>query len=265
MILLKKTLTKAQKKKNKESAFLLHIFTLITLTVFLSSCGIPSIKLFEGAILSSDGGAGIIKLTHNTGNDSVPSAQFLGYEIYYKLYLTTETDLISSDLDYITDTDRVPSPTVLTTKNFLRIKLVNYDTNSQNFNDITNTPNLEIEAGAQSILLDFGRSELEDEIYRSGNNETYGYQALLIQGGNYSILHRNFDTDSSSFFIAQSGDNFNDEIYDIKKMISNFASDENLEIVIAVLPYGIDLSTVKVIYGTINVSNSIPLEYTARP
>ena len=256
-------LVKAQKIQ------LAFIFQAILLTIFfttISSCGIPTVTLFESAQITTDVGKKTITITHNSTNDNIQSAQFLGYEIYYKLYKESNTTTRASDKNYITDTvARIPSPSVLTTKNFLKIKTINFNIQEKKFNDITDTPTISIADNNSTIILDFGISSPSEYTYTSGSGNLYGYQALLInQNNSTEILQRNLNTNTKSFFNTISEKSFNSSDYDIRKMISSF-NDDTLELIIAIIPYGVNLSNIQVLYGNIAISEDITLNYGQIP
>ncbi len=240
---------------------------LVLFFLIISSCGVPTIILFNAAEVITDAGAKTITIVHNSSNDALPSVKFIGYEVYYKLYKSSDIDKRAEDKNYITDTSaRVPSTSVLTSKNFLKLKVVNFSADENKFNDTTDTPNVAINSSNQRVILDFGVSNPSEYSYTAGTTgEFYGYQALLInQNNSTEVLHRNLNTTTKPFFDTQTNTSFSSSDYDVRKMISSFNND-TLELVIAVIPYGINLANVQVVYGNIAISEDVTLDYGSTP
>jgi len=91
------------------------------LTLVVSACGLPTISyLAPPTALSPDGinnENSILRFTHNGENDG---DDFRGYELYYKLYLETDTS-IDTDETEIEETPRETGPGRLEANDFVRL------------------------------------------------------------------------------------------------------------------------------------------------
>lgn len=245
--------------------------TILIFTVFFFSCGISDIPLLQSANVSVIA-PGVFKIDHNTANTS---DSFTGYNVYYKLYYAYNITTVSSDNSYLTDTTKNPTPGLITGKGFRKLRTVSFNGASfSSFNDddseVTLSPRPKSNSQTYYIDLSAGiesyTGAANDGDYISGISNDYGFQALLIDGGNTTFLQRQgnggaiypfFDTVNKSYIKTQS---------DIAAMLdSNFANGNNLIIVIAVIPYGIDFVNVQRIYGDIEVSSPTSFDYTRTP
>lgn len=134
------------RKNNSEQAAAAAAITTsglaIVAALILSTCGLPSTSFLSAPILpgiSSEGPPTQRRLffAHNTDNDI---DDFDGYDIWYKLYATTETgeDLLRADETHIEATPRQPGSVRLQTRGFRRgIGLRRDDSGaSQQFDDV---------------------------------------------------------------------------------------------------------------------------------
>lgn len=249
---------------------ILIIFLGVILQSNIISCGISDVPSFLPASISVTT-PGVIAISHNTKNTS---DSFAGYEVYYKLYLTDNITTISSDRSYITDTIRKPTPSIITGRKFRKLIPVSFNGAEFTSLEFSQVPLLKPANKSSSITyyIDFSAGtavysgNVESSTFISGSNDEVGYQALLLDNANTTFIHRQFNNNSfNSFFDTKINTSYSVSDNDISSMIgSDFDYGDELLIVLAVLPYGIDFNATQRVYGDIVVSSNTTFDYTRR-
>jgi hypothetical protein len=94
---------------------------IVAAGVLITACGLPTIPFL--APPQNPGSSGLneentpLTFEHNPENDI---DDFRGYDLYYKLYLDSQTDEIAADASFIDSTPTQPGPSRLTQRGFVR-------------------------------------------------------------------------------------------------------------------------------------------------
>ncbi len=218
------------------------------LALFVFSCGLPTLQFFLNAEITVSPNS--FTVSHNPGNNSLPNLAFYGYQLYYKFYSVGDTENPASDRDYLTEEDRVPSPTVLTARRFRRIKLVEFNEDTNEFESRNPDDSVFTIASSPEFILNFTTGDV------LGAGDNLGNQAKIEYNNATSyILHRTLSGDATTSFFGTFSVPTKDSDDDIKSMIPEYVDGENLEVVIAVLPRGLEISSARLTYGIITVAS----------
>lgn len=243
---------------------------LIFLCMYITTCGISDIPLYDSASIIEIA-PGVIKVSHNANSDQT----FIGYHVYYKLYDSADITTISADKSYITDTTKYPSITTITGKGYRELVTVKFTGTTFIATEKTLKP--QIKTSPKTYYFDFsagtqvynGKSTLTSTNFIYGINENKSYQALLIEEdtGTTTILHRMLNEGQfKPFFDTQTQPSYSSSDPDVASMIgTTFSPGDKINIVLAVIPYGVDFITVQKIYGDIVLSSETNLDYTIVP
>lgn len=244
----------------------------------LTTCGISNITPLNSAIVTYNRTNGWVKIEHNTGQN--PNA-FKGYNIYYKLYVPGDTLSQNADRDYLTDVKRAPNESLLTTRNFSPIYRFSPSDNSKlpiqkthispDIKNISKQHTVYIDISAtKSTYIPLRAGGTENESRNILKNNQYQYDgknnALLIEYNNaiqkVEFLKRD-TTDNKGFFGTEE---YKATDSDIKKMLGKKKlPEEELEIVFAIISYGIDFSITAITYGPIALTQPLDLNYKRSP
>ncbi len=218
------------------------------LALFVFSCGIPTLQFFLSSRIVV--GPSDFTVTHNSGNNTLPNLAFYGYQLYYKLYKVGDTDTPTSDRDYLTEEDRVPSPTVLNARRFRRIKLVEFNEETNEFESRNPDDSVfTIDSSSDEFILNFTTGDVR------GAGDNRGNQAKIEYNSATYILHRPLRSDATTSFFGTFSFPTSKDDDDIKSMIPTYVDGEDLEVLIAILPRGLELSSGRLTYGIITVAS----------
>lgn len=253
---------------------------LVVLLAALSGCGISSsVSLFPAIV--TDTNQGFIQIEHNTSNQM---REFKGYNVYYKLYKSGTTATQNADRNYITDSTRPPLESTLTTRNFRPLYKFSTSDVLEAQQKPHIVPDLQNLAQSYTVYIDYSAANSvysplrtqgaevladDDYVYTAGGGDRY-YNMLMViyNGGSVQkrlFLKRDTASPQKSFF-QYPGQQYSASDADIKAMIgSSYANGDQLEIIFAVIPYGIDFTAASITYGAITMSKANRLEYDRRP
>ncbi len=273
---------------NKFGTFcLLSISILFIFSIFiLTSCGLTSVRfLFQSATITDATVTGPrFRIEHNTENNE----GFLGYEVYYKLYkkqsTSTEIDQVQKDRDFLMDSAIAQVPRTILNTDFrplVRVDLVN-----DSFEIVDVNPFFQPKVFGDILYIDFSGfshvSQVLDNTSEFNDNEgnrIRQYEMILYDDNEslstFHFVHRSLsDTSTASFFSPYSANDSDLKVMtsfaesDIELVNNNMQylfSSVSIELVIAVLPVGIDIANLQKIYGLIAVSYPLDIDWSENP
>lgn len=258
----------------------LSIATLLLSFMFVG-CGMKNVIALAPARVSSDSPSQWVRIEHNTANQV---NSFKGYDVYYKFYKVGDSSKVNSDNDYLTDSTRIPSRNVLTTKKFMLVQ--RFKQSSENPVD-TQTPHIKPNNKKlkefHTVYIDFSAGNTTYRPLRdNGDTSKVKNSAYISQDGqHYNVLFVRYDNDKVKSieylkrdtnppknFFKSTNLQYSTNDDDIKDMIGssfNRASDTKLSIVFAIIPYGIDFAEAKISYGPIVLTKPLEFDYQSTP
>ncbi len=247
----------------------------LLIVIIFNGCGLSNITSLNSASIERVE-EGVIRINHNTSNIN----NFLGYNIYYKFYNSADASLLQSDKNYITDSTKQPSSSILTTRKFKLIQIVTINPNTlvvTNTNTVPHiTPLRESLDQPYVVYIDFSegkavyplRETISNSIFSQPNgNEFHVILIKANENNQTSIIRRDHsvNTTPKGFFNSKTMSSYSKKDFDIKTMMKNFKSDDTIQIIFAILPYGIDYVQGQKIYGEISISPEMTIQYKNTP